>query len=80
MSFRYGYEGSRYTHQGWLNAEQSFLLLDDELDEEQYAPLEGHTRTMVWDVRLLDMPFLVGNFYSTEKAIGKYGAALPILC
>jgi choice-of-anchor B domain-containing protein len=66
---RHGYEGSAYTHQGWLNAAQSHLMLDDELDEQQYAPLEGHTRTMIWDVSLLDQPTLTGNFYSEETAI-----------
>ena len=59
-----------YTHQGWLNAAQSHLLLDDELDEQEYAPLQGHTRTMIWDVSLLDQPKLTGNFYSEETAIG----------
>jgi hypothetical protein len=56
--------------QGWLNAEQTHLVLDDELDEQQYSPLEGHTRTMVWDVTKLDRPTLVSNFYSSEKSIG----------
>ena len=69
MLARYGYVGSEYTHQGWLNAEQSHLLLDDELDEQDYKPLEGHTRTMIWDVSLLDQPKLTGNFYSEETAI-----------
>jgi choice-of-anchor B domain-containing protein len=66
---RYGYQGSAYTHQGWLNPEQSHLMLDDELDEQEYAPLQGHTRTMIWDVSKLDEPKLTGNFYSEETAI-----------
>ncbi|CAM9203150.1 unnamed protein product [Ectocarpus fasciculatus] len=69
MITRYGYEGAFYTHQGWLNAEQTHLVMDDEKDEQQYAPLNGHTRTMVWDVSKLDRPALVSNFYSTEVAI-----------
>ena len=72
MISRYGYEGASYTHQGWLNADQSHLVLDDELDEQDYAPLDGHTRTMVWDVSKLNTPKLVSNFYSSEKSIGKY--------
>merc|ERR1719453_1720250 len=43
--------------------------MDDEKDEMEYGVLEGHTRTMVWDVRTLDIPVLVDNFYSTETAI-----------
>jgi len=69
MITRYGYEGSQYTHQGWLNAEQTHLLMDDELDEQEEASLDGHTRTMIWDVTSLEAPKLVGNFYSPEKAI-----------
>ena len=46
------------------------MVLDDELDEQQYSPLDGHTRTMVWDVSKLDSPALVSNFYSSEKSIG----------
>ena len=30
---RTGYTGHQYTHQGWLNEEQSHLVMDDELDE-----------------------------------------------
>lgn len=66
---RYGYAGSQYTHQGWLNAEQSHLLMDDELDEQKEASLDGHTRTLIWDVSTLDIPTLVGNFYSSEQSI-----------
>jgi len=66
---RYGYEGSSYTHQGWLNGDQTHLVMDDELDEQEYSPLEGHTRTMVWDVSKLNSPALVSNFYSSEKSI-----------
>lgn len=50
--------------------------MDDELDEQEYAPLDGHTRTMVWDVSKLDSPKLVSNFYSSEKSIGNYNFRL----
>jgi hypothetical protein len=45
-------------------------MMDDELDEQKTASLDGHTRTMIWDVRKLDTPQLIGNFYSSEKSIG----------
>lgn len=46
--------------------------MDDELDEQKEAALDGHTRTIIWDVRKLDMPTIVGNFYSSEQSIGKF--------
>ena len=45
-------------------------MMDDELDEQKTTSLDGHTRTMVWDVSVLDMPKLTGNFYSSERSIG----------
>jgi choice-of-anchor B domain-containing protein len=69
MLARVGYDGAEYTHQGWLNADMTHLLLNDELDEENIAALDSHTRSMIWDVRKLDTPTLIGDFFSTEKAI-----------
>ncbi len=52
---RVGYAGSGYTHQGWLTADRRYLLVDDELDEQN----DGHnTRTYVWDVQSLTAPHL----------------------
>jgi choice-of-anchor B domain-containing protein len=69
MLARHSYDGAVYTHQGSLNAEMTHLLLNDELDEEEISELDGHTRSMIWDVTKLDTPTLIGNFYSSEKAI-----------
>jgi choice-of-anchor B domain-containing protein len=69
MLARQTYGGAKYTHQGSLNADMSHLLLNDELDEEEISDLNGHTRSMIWDVSKLDSPSLIGNFYSNEKAI-----------
>jgi len=52
--------------QGWLNEEQTHLLLNDELDE-LYGPRKN-TRSLVWDVRDLDEPVLTGSFYSAKEA------------
>ena len=50
---RRGYQGRGYTHQGWVDEDQSVLLLDDESDETS----NGHnTRTYVWNIRDLDDP------------------------
>lgn len=69
MLSRQSYVGARYTHQGALNPEMTHLFLNDELDEEEEASLEGHTRSMIWDVSKLDMPTLIGDFFSSEEAI-----------
>ena len=53
------YEGSGYTHQGWLTEDQRYFVLNDELDELNV----GHTtRTRVFDVSDPAAPTLVG-FY-----------------
>ncbi|MEO7325610.1 MAG: choice-of-anchor B family protein [Dokdonella sp.] len=58
------YAGAAYPHQGWLTDDQRYLLVDDELDEENI----GHNAwTYVWDVSDLDAPVLVGHH---EHALG----------
>jgi len=42
-----------YTHQGWLTEDQSYLLVNDEMDETKF---EINTRTVVLDVRDLENP------------------------
>ena len=51
------YNGSAYTHQSWLTEDQHYLLLDDELDEEDTG---NNARTYIFDVSDLDAPVLVG--------------------
>ena len=69
MLSRQSYVGAAYTHQGSLNPGMSHLFLNDELDEEEEAELDGHTRSMIWDVSKLDMPTLVGDYFSSAKSI-----------
>ena len=66
MLARVPYNNAFYTHQGWLNEEQTHLLLDDELDE-LYGP-NPHTRTLIWNVEKLDDPVLIDSFYSEKQA------------
>jgi len=51
------YAGSAYTHQSWLTEDQKYLLLDDELDEEDTG---NNARTYIFDVSDLDSPKLLG--------------------
>ncbi len=61
---RSGYNGSQYTHQGWLTEDHRYYLMNDELDEQN----NGHnTKTYIWDLIDLDSPQLIG-FYNGPKA------------
>jgi choice-of-anchor B domain-containing protein len=55
-----------YTHQGWLDDEQRYFYLDDELDE--VSGLTEKTRTIIFDLSDLDDPQVVGEFYGTTAA------------
>ena len=66
MLSRVPYNNAYYTHQGWLTEDQSYLLLDDELDE-LYGP-DPRTRTMIWNVENLAEPVLTGSFFSEKQA------------
>ncbi|MEO1574448.1 MAG: choice-of-anchor B family protein [Pseudomonadota bacterium] len=63
---RRGYTGSGYTHQGWVNEEQTLLLLDDELDESR----NGHnTRTYIWNIEDLDNPRMTMTYDAPTSSI-----------
>jgi choice-of-anchor B domain-containing protein len=66
------YEGVAYAHQGWLVDEtMTFLLLDDELDEQDgTAPGgQGHTTTYIFNVTNLEAPINTGYYHSPAKSI-----------
>jgi choice-of-anchor B domain-containing protein len=59
------YEGSGFSHQGWLTENHRFFLHGDELDELNF----GHnTLTRVWDAADLTAPELIGTFESSAPA------------
>ena len=63
---RTGYDGSAYTHQGWLTEDQRFFLVNDEGDERAF----GHpTRTWIWDVSDLDAPVLTTYYDGPTPSI-----------
>ena len=66
MISRVPYQDSYYTHQGWLNEEQTHLLLGDEFDE--LGGPQPHTRTLVWNIERLDNPIHFYSFYSSKQA------------
>lgn len=61
------YETSAYTHQCWLTEDHKYILLNDELDEDQ--GLTEFTRTYIFDVQDLENPFLIGFHDGTTTAI-----------
>ena len=63
---RTGYTNASYTHQVWTDETQTYLLLDDELDEQNYG---YNTRTRVWDISNLDAPQLMGFYSGSTTAI-----------
>lgn len=63
------YANSAYTHQGWLDESQGFLLLDDELDERQGNTPGGRAANYIWNVQSLTAPFLMNTYYSPVVSI-----------
>jgi len=60
------YEGAQYSHQGWLTEDQAYFFMNDELDEVRTG---NNTRTLVWDVRDLEEPELIGYYEHDTIAI-----------
>ncbi|HEX8000739.1 MAG TPA: choice-of-anchor B family protein [Pyrinomonadaceae bacterium] len=60
------YDGSGYTHQGWLTDDHAQFLLDDELDENHFG---GNTRTYIWNLSDLDAPAVSGVYVGPTISI-----------
>ena len=56
----------QYAHQGWLTEDQSYFLMNDELDETN---LGRNTKTYVFDVRDLDNPVFVDYYTHNTTSI-----------
>lgn len=67
MLGRLEYDGSAYTHQGWLSEDQSYFFLGDELDE--YFDEVDERTTYIWDVRDLDDAQLIGVHSDGNESI-----------
>ena len=52
-----------YAHQGWLTKDQEYFLMNDEFDERGL----GYTRTIIWDIDVLDDPIFMRPF---ENPVG----------
>lgn len=60
------YPNAAYTHQGWINDEQTHFYVNDEGDE--ISGLSQGTRTLIFDVSKLDDPVLVGQHVTKSQA------------
>ena len=60
------YGNGGYTHQGWVDPDQRFFYLGDELDEIRYG---NNTRTLVFDMSDLDNPILYYTYDGVTAAI-----------
>ncbi len=61
-----GYPESEYSHQGWLTEDHQYFISNDELDEQRNSI---KTRTLIWDVRELENPKLLTQYYSERQTI-----------
>lgn len=64
------YDSPGYTHQGWLTEDQNYVLLGDELDEQDFGI---NSRTLVLDVRDLDNPEVLSEYFGPTEAIDHNG-------
>lgn len=56
----------QYSHQGWLTEDQSYFLMNDELDERN---LGRNTKTYIWDVQDLENPEFIGQYEHSTSSI-----------
>ncbi len=61
---REGYPDSDYVHQGWFTEDQTYFYQNDELDGGN-----TNTRTIIWDLRDLDDPFIAKEYFGETRAI-----------
>lgn len=61
-----GQSQMQYSHQGWLTEDQSYFLMNDEIDESN---LGRNTKTYIWDVSDLENPVFVGHYTHETTSI-----------
>ena len=61
------YPNARYCHQGWLDEQQQYFYINDELDEGNTVTV---TTTIILDVTNLNAPTFAGTFTNGNAAVG----------
>jgi len=64
--FNSTYDGSAYSHQGWLTEDHRYFIMNDEVDE---LTTGNNTRSYVWDVRNLENAEIVGFYEHPTQAV-----------
>ena len=59
------YPNVSYAHQGWFTEDHQYFFSNDEADEVNLSVEQ--TRTLVWDLRDLDDPLLVREYFSPTR-------------
>ncbi|WP_425155581.1 choice-of-anchor B family protein [Candidatus Palauibacter sp.] len=59
------YPNVSYAHQGWFTEDHQYFFSNDEADEVNLSVEQ--TRTLVWDLRDLDDPLLVQEYFSPTR-------------
>lgn len=60
------YGGAGYSHSGWFTADKRYLILNDELDEQNSG---NNTRFRTFDLSDLRNPVVVANYYGPTRDI-----------
>ena len=63
------YPLSAYSHQGWFTEDHRYFIANDELDERNFGDELRGTRTLFWDVTVVDDPVLLTEYFSPEKTM-----------
>lgn len=66
----FSYPQTAYAHQGWFTEDQSYFVLGDEVDEQDFG---FNTRTLVFDFTDLDNPTLSSTYSGPTAAIDHNG-------
>ena len=60
------YPNVGYSHQGWIDEEHEYFYMNDELNE--IGGNVDRTRTLVWDIKDLDDPILVKEYFADNAS------------
>ncbi len=60
------YPNTGYLHQGWVSEDHRYFYMNDETDE--LAGNVSRTRTLIWDIQVLEDPMLVKQHFGTTAS------------
>ena len=66
---RVSYPFVGYCHQSWISSDYKYLYVNDELDEDSFPGQVPLTRTLVFDVSVLETADLVSTFSTNKTSI-----------